>query len=268
MLFITHPLPKACLWPERGLFYMKNTYHILNGDALRQQLPEDLEGEIIVFQECLVDGPVKADSPEELFKLRAPFIAEFYGDYTEKDYLRDSASELKKILAIEDGSTVNLWFEDDLFCQVNFWCATDLLSEKNVDLYLVRPETHTQYGFGAYQPEELTGLADQRMLISEQNKIAALWKAYQIEDTITLTRIGEDLQDSFPFIYDAVQAHLQRIPGNGSEGRPIESLRKIMKELGNEPFGSVFREFSKREVIYGFGDLQVKRMVDEILKNN
>lgn len=227
-----------------------------------------MEGEIIVFRECLVDGPVKADNTEELFAVRAPFIAEFYGDYTEEDYFRDSASELNKIPSIEDGSTVNLWFEDDLFCQVNFWCATDLLSEKNVDLYLVRPETHTQYGFGAYQPEELTGLSDQRMLISEQKKIAALWKAYQIEDTLTLSRIAEELRDSFPFIYEAVQAHLQRIPKNGSEGRPIESLRKIMKELSDESFGPVFREFSKREAIYGFGDLQVKRMYDEILKNN
>ena len=34
-------------------------YHILNGDALKEQLPT-LSGEVIVFRECLVEGPVKA----------------------------------------------------------------------------------------------------------------------------------------------------------------------------------------------------------------
>lgn len=247
---------------------MPNLYHILNGDALRQQLPEDMEGEIIVFRECLVDGPVKADNTEKLFAIRAPFIAEFYGDYTEKDYFHDSASELKKIPAIEDGSTVNLWFEDDLFCQVNFWYAIDLLSEKHVELFLVRPESHSRYGFGKYNPEELPGLSDQRILINNPEQIAALWKAYQDEDIVSLTRLAEELKESFPFIYHAVQAHLQRIPGNGSEGRPIETLRKIIKELGDEPFGPVFRKFSKREAIYGFGDLQVKRMYDQILDSS
>ena len=50
-------------------------------------------------------------------------------------------------------------------------------------------------------------------------------------------------------------------------GRPIQSLITIMKELDTEEFGPVFREFNKRESIYGFGDLQVKRLFDEIINN-
>jgi hypothetical protein len=30
-------------------------------------------------------------------------------------------------------------------------------------------------------------------------------------------------------------------------------------------FGTVFQEFCKRESIYGFGDLQVKRIFDEVV---
>ena len=40
-----------------------------------------------------------------------------------------------------------------------------------------------------------------------------------------------------------------------------------MDELNTEQFGLIFKEFCNRESIYGFGDLQVKRLLDEI-KNN
>jgi hypothetical protein len=40
-----------------------------------------------------------------------------------------------------------------------------------------------------------------------------------------------------------------------------------MEDLETDEFGPVFKEFNKRESIYGFGDLQVKRIFDEI-KNN
>ncbi|GJM35445.1 MAG: hypothetical protein DHS20C18_44460 [Saprospiraceae bacterium] len=34
-------------------------YHILNGDSLKEQFPENIQGEIIIARECLVDGSVK-----------------------------------------------------------------------------------------------------------------------------------------------------------------------------------------------------------------
>ena len=244
---------------------MPNVYHILNGDALKEQFPDTISGEIIVFRECLVDGPVQAEDLEKLFELRAKFIAENYGDFEETDYFEITASELSKITEIPGGSTVHLWFEDDLFCQVNFWCAVHLLSSKNAELYLVRPESHSQYGFGKYKPEELPGLLENRIPINDPKKIAALWKAYQNEDPEALTRISAGLKDTYPFIDHAIQAHLQRIPGKDFEGRPVESLKQIIREIGSESFGPVFREFNKREHIYGFGDLQIKRMFDEIV---
>ena len=44
------------------------------------------------------------------------------------------------------------------------------------------------------------------------------------------------------------------------------SLIQIIKELKTEEFGPVFKEFNKRESIYGFGDLQVKRLFNQIKK--
>ncbi len=40
-----------------------------------------------------------------------------------------------------------------------------------------------------------------------------------------------------------------------------------MEGLQTQNFGLIFREFCKREGIYGFGDLQVKRLLEEIQVN-
>jgi hypothetical protein len=75
------------------------------------------------------------------------------------------------------------------------------------------------------------------------------------------------MKTQYPFILTAVKAHTDRIPTEGNLGRPSQSLIQIMKELETDEFEPVFKEFSKRESIYGFGDLQVKRLFDEV-KNN
>lgn len=245
---------------------MKRHYQVLNGDCLKEQLPGEIEGEIIVARECLVDGEVKSDNLEELFQLRADFISKLSDNCSKEDYRRDTVSEFEKIKGIPPGSTVNLWFEDDLFCQVNFWFVTYLLSHfvQDCNVFLVRPEVHTRFGFGGLNSFQLMRCYEQKVPISQTEQIAALWESYRNGDIEHLQVIALELKDEFPFIPEAVEAHIERIPTENSLGRPTESLLEIMEDLETEEFGVVFREFSKRESIYGFGDLQVKRLMDNI----
>lgn len=84
-----------------------------------------------------------------------------------------------------------------------------------------------------------------------------------------------DLSESFPFIPEAVQAHLDREAKGSSLGRPMDTLRKIISELDSEQgsksisknFGPIFQKFCRREAIYGYGDLQVLRMVEQLQKD-
>lgn len=247
---------------------MKKQFHILNGDSLRQQFPENIQGDIIVARECLIDGDVKGENLEELFASRAKFLSQNYGG-TEQNYYDKTASEFLKILEINDNSDLNLWFEDDLFCQVNFWFVVNLLLKKgkNNQIFLVRPQIHTQYGFSGLKKSELISIYEDRLILTELDKISGLWESFQNDDTKKMIVIANELKNNYPFILSAVKAHIQRIPMNGNLGRPTESLIKIMEEFRTEEFGLVFREFNRRESIYGFGDLQVKRLYDEILNN-
>ncbi len=248
---------------------MRTQYHILNGDALKQQFPEKIQGEIIVARECLVDGNVSGNSLDELFHSRAQFISNNYEGYNEQDYYKKTVPEFKKMQNITDDVDINLWFEEDLFCQVNFWFTINLLSqsEKDNSIYLIKPEKHSQYGFGGLDESELVSIYEKRLLLTELEKLADLWELYQKYDCEELLKTAKQLKSKYPFILTAVKAHIERIPTQGKLGRPSQSLIQIMKELKTEEFGTVFREFNKRESIYGFGDLQVKRLFDEI-KNN
>ena len=251
---------------------MNPQYHILNGDSLKEQFPKTIQGKIIVAREALVDGNVEGESLEEFYETRANFISSHYAGYSKEDYFEKTVSEFEKIQAIPSEVDINLWFEDDLFCQVNFWFVVHLLNkngQKN-SIFLVRPKEHTQYGFGGLDETELISIYENRLAITQNqlDKIALLWEHYKNNDTEKLLQTAKELDQEVPknyaFMLPAIYAHLQRFPSEGKLDRPTKSLIQIMKDLKSEEFAPVFREFAKREAIYGFGDLQVKRLFDEV----
>ena len=247
---------------------MRKQYHILNGDALKDRFPKSIHGELIVARECLVDGDLEGSELNQFYATRAKFLNENYQVATQ-DYYDNTVAEFNKIGMIEDNSEINLWFEDDLFCQVNLWFIIYLLVKKEVKnkVYLIRPESHDQYGFGGLAESELISLNRKRSVLSELDKLKNLWIYYQNNDLEKLILTARKLELLYPFILNAAEAHLDRVPKHKNEGRPIQSLRAIISELGTNEFEPVFRAFCTRESIYGFGDLQVKRLVDQINKN-
>ena len=135
-------------------------------------------------------------------------------------------------------------------------------------MHLVRPETNSHYGFASYKPQDLYLLLDKRITLNtdDVNSLAKLWTYYQKNDVKSMLEIGQSLKKKMSFVLDAIYAYEASFPKPDYEGRPIESLKSIISELGTIRFGPVFKEFCQREAIYGYGDLQVKRLYDQILK--
>lgn len=247
---------------------MKKQVHILNGDALAEQLPSSLSGSKIICRECLVDGPVDGETLAALMKTRATFISTAYPAATYDAYYEKLQPEIDKILAIQQDAEVNLWFEDDLFCQVNMWWVIDLLAAQNLkNIFLVRPSVLSQYGFGGYASAGLMGLYDKRVELGKMDLWKSLWPSYQRGDLSKLLELSGSLESHYPFVSSAVRAYEAALPTETSEGRPRETLRRLINELGSNDFGLVFRAFCKEEAIYGYGDLQVRRMWEEIVNS-
>ncbi|MBV1924265.1 MAG: DUF1835 domain-containing protein [Flavobacteriaceae bacterium] len=240
-----------------------NNIHVLNGDSLKEQFPSEIKGEIIVARECMVDGSVQGNTSDEIFKSRAKFINETFDD-AEVDYYAKTVSEFEKIKSNASHSEINLWFEDDLFCQVNFWFVIHYILEHKIEapLYLIRPITSHQYGFGGMNQLELQDAYKNKIRINDVIEIGELWKFFQKENISEMIQLSEKLQERYPFILPAVKALQESFEFE----RPKKSIKSIITELDTKEFGPVFREFCKREAIYGFGDVQVKRLFDEIIQ--
>ena len=241
--------------------------HILNGDSLFEQFPVALAGERIVCRECLVDGSMFPEPLEALFKCRSNYLAAQYPQENTIDYNTYAKAEFDKMLNLPTDSEITLWFEDDVFCQINFWFSMFLLTdfEKSHTIYLARPPRHTPYGFGGLSKQELLQAFKTRTQITSPKAIADLWRAYSKRELDSLLKKTLALGTAYDFIHKAAIAYAQSIPKGDDPGRPTKTIIAIKNELNTNEFGLVFREFCQREAIYGYGDLQVKKIFDAII---
>ena len=244
------------------LLKMAKSYHILNGEALHSQLTSVLPEPMFAFNECLIEGPVSEMSSDEFFKSRLGYLAREYGDEVFRRYaeLNDNLSGLSLLTA---GESLYLWFEEDLFCQTNFWFVAYYLIhiEAPCTVFWVKPRSLSRYGFGGYAPSELAGLYAEAVPIDIE-KIAPLWVAYAGGDFELLRRNALELGTISEHVVPAIDALIESKPKSGV-GRPLATMIDILKMRPEQSFAEAFNTFQEREPIYGYGDVQVKRLFDE-----
>lgn len=251
---------------------MEKIFHILNGDCLAEQLKEtSIKGGVIIFREALISGDIKANSLEDFWKLRAQFISQDYG-INKEVYYEKTVAEFQKILNIPESAEVNLWFEDDLFCQTNMWFCLYLLSgNKNIKIFRVFPaisenEDHWK-GFSRSSNEELEKSLQSRVKLEEKDIELGvnLWKAYQNQDKNSLTLLSETQSKCFNLLKEIIEAYFNTFPENKTSTNPEVYVKKLMDD-GLKDFKQIFEKFQQKFGMYGYGDLQVKKMYDKVLK--
>ena len=245
-------------------------YHILNGDALAYSFPDTkIEGEIIVVREGLIDGSLSGDNLHEFWQSRAKYMG-----WTEAKYHNQVVKEFEKIMNAPDDSEFNLWFEYDLFCQVNMWFVISIINSLSIKKkvyavytsYLDTTSKHFWNGFGPANSSEVricfagrTPFNDSDIQLGQD-----LWTAYKSGNLDELTRLAKNQSAAFPYLEEVVKAHVDRFPKDGTKGRPEKVIEDIV-ENGSTDFYKVFTEFWNRESIYGFGDTQLKHLYDKVM---
>lgn len=249
-------------------------YHILNGDCLAEQLGQtSISGQRIVCAECLIDGDVSGDTLPEFWETRAKFISDAYSATRDK-YFAKVVTAFDTILNLPEDAEVNLWFENDLFCQVNMWFVLSLIEQNPpAKLYRIFPvienPEHQWLGFGASDVHHLESAYNHRIaFLPEDITLGAnLWHAYKQADFRELVELSKQPTNAFQELENVVQAHIDRFPGQNQPGRPEIAIRQLI-EYKSTDFGIVFSEFSKHHGIYGFGDTQVKQIYDKIIRRD
>ena len=246
-------------------------YNILNGDSLAYSFPNaKIEGEIVVVREALIDGGLSGDNLKDFWQSRAKYMG-----IAESEYHNSVVKEFEKMMNAPDDSVFNLWFEYDLFCQVNMWFVISIISslpiEKKVfavyTSYLDKSSKHFWNGFGPAKSDDLKVCYADRIPLSEADILLGqeLWKAYKNGDLDELTNLSKHQSSAFPYLQEVVKAHIDRFPKEGTKGRPEKVMEDIIQNVSGD-FPKVFEEFWKRESIYGFGDVQLKTLYDKVMR--
>ncbi|MCB0614469.1 MAG: hypothetical protein H6573_26040 [Lewinellaceae bacterium] len=250
--------------------------HILNGDALKKQMEgAAISGRFIVFRECLIEGPVVLDTSSQVFwQQRAAYLEKTYGE-PPKRYRSTLAGPMEQLEAAHKAMPINLWFENDLFCQANMWFVLKFIRQKKLPnkIYRIFPQPKGQAedwkGFGKVLPTGLPALHQNRVLFKEDglNAGVQLWNGFVQKDFQLMEGIAAKGLPCFDHLPEVVEAFRQLHPKTKeSLSRPDKRLKKILAS-GKTEFGDIFRAFTETEGIYGFGDLTIRQMLQKNIEN-
>jgi hypothetical protein len=236
-------------------------YHVLPGDAQVEEFRKSgLDGELIVFREALVTGPIDEADIDEFWDRRAHYLLAEYGE-DEIDYQEKVADEILRLGEIGETDEVNLWFEFELFCSVNYWFCIEQLKGSGAAIYRVAPvdasPDNVWDGFGQHTADDLRACFDSRVELTEEDieTGSKLWQAFRDRDSHALIQLSEYRSPSFPFLKEVCEA------ASEIESRPAEIVRGIVA-TGKRDLAEVFPEFRSQAGVYGFGDLQVEKLIE------
>ena len=227
--------------------------HVLNGDATVPEFQKSgIPGTHVVWREVMCEGPIHGDiKSDEFWDNRSSFIGEgFGGDY---QIMRSQLKILQDISAFEE---VVLWFEYDLFCQVNLLASLAYVEHPHVSLVCLGDELNgTWQGLGEIGAGDFQTLfeARTRLNVEDMSYADQAWQAYQHPSSDLIHQL--EPHQTFPYLERALEAHLTRLPdANGLNVIEHRMLQKIDQGVRDERqlIGSMLKE----QEWFGFGDLQ------------
>lgn len=234
--------------------------HVLNGDSTAVSFGgTGLPGRRAVWREALCEGRVAwhAD-PLAVLRERSSFFP---------DYEHQVLAEWE-VIAAHRGPVV-LWFEFDLFCQINLLFLVSYLPDEN-PVFLICPGDHPEipnfHGLGECNARQLAALYVTRIHLTEADRQAArlLWKAYTSPDPEALAAV----RDTGPFVHfpAAISLHLQRFPSVTTGLNRIETF--FLEQLLRKPAGlsTLLPAFWRAYPGFGFGDTQLKDILNDLVR--
>ena len=242
--------------------------HLLNGDALYEKI--HFAGAIYVFREALCEGPVLPVMSEDFWSRRQSFVMTGYSANAQ-EYKENSVRKFESFLSdARKKQSVYLWFEWDLFCQVNLWFIIAQLRRIGYsgELHWVQPPEAT--GWRGFGPVEIITYQDSitwaQVLDPESvNYFQKLWYAYVSTDAADWDLFSQDPPEPFSKLKPVLNAERDRKTGCMELHQLIDGL---LNKHGKDGFIPAFRAFCKDHGYYGFGDLQFKRLWDGRLAIN
>jgi DNA-binding transcriptional MerR regulator len=189
--------------------------HVTNGESAGNTLRQTcIGGAVLSWQDTLHEGPVPPGPRRELLKTRARFLSAC--GWGPQAAIRASLEERDRTFL--EGRHVVLWFEHDLYDQLQLLDALALAHEAGVEPDLIVVDTFpgkpSFHGLGELTAAELETLWPARRTATEGElaAAAAAWSAFRAPEPDALVRLAETGTPELPLLAPALRRLLEELP--------------------------------------------------------
>ncbi len=196
--------------------------HITNGDSVVDLLVQTaLGGDAFAWRDAYHEGPVRSGERSRLIDARAAFLSSCgWGD---EDAIRDEllTRDARFVDALREGREIVLWFEHDLYDQLQLIDVLALAGETGFDpeqLELIEtgsfPGRPGFRGLGELNVAELESLWPMRRAVTDEDTAGAqrAWEAVRRADPRGVAGVRLDSPPTRPFLAAALRRLLEELP--------------------------------------------------------
>jgi hypothetical protein len=237
--------------------------HVANGHCLMEVIARaGIPGTLSVWCDVLHDGPVPGGiSDEELTRVRAKYLAG--PGASAEDVLAELRGWQQTIERLSEFRQIVLWFEHDLFDQLNLIQLLDRFSRKtgSADVTLISigsfPGRLTFKGMGELTPEELAPLFDTREPVRDDQYDLArkAWAAFRSPDPREIEDLLAGDTSPLQFLAAALRRHLEEFPSTANGLSRSENRLLELVAGGQTNIRSTFPQMHVGETAFYIGDL-------------
>ncbi|PSL48682.1 hypothetical protein CLV51_1016 [Chitinophaga niastensis] len=237
--------------------------NVLNGDAtLALFRQSEVPGEVVVCREMMCEGKVKyTKDPLLLFESRAKHL-EFHYGIDKQTYYTSVVLELEKLKQSGSFDEVVLWFEYDLFCQINQLFILYYISSQ-----IKEPPPISIVDLPHHPPiADLPQLFEQRIRLQPEDlqMAADAWDAWCLSTPLALETMAKLPTGNLKHLPAAIIAHLQRFPSVENGLSIIENYFLLRLVLGNYRWYDLYMLFWDELEIYGFTNFQLDILINRM----
>ncbi|WP_282073574.1 DUF1835 domain-containing protein [Polaribacter atrinae] len=251
--------------------------HITNGDSTTNYLKRlHFSGGFITWREMLCEGKTTVDVGSETFwKNRFDFLKTSY-NISKRKFVDFTLKEYRNLCSKKESKEIVLWFDHDLFCQINMIAVISWLKtyRKGYHISLVTSSktkgSKKIKGLSEHTENQIQQLYKNRIDLSQDDIEYAdyIWELYCSDSPLRLETVYKfNPMSPFTYLVEALEAHLKRFPSIKNGLNQIENT--ILETANSHKFTSknqLVQQLLKTQTTYGFGDLQYEHHIEQLQK--
>ncbi len=249
--------------------------HITNGDSTTDYLRKlKFSGEFITWREMLCEGKTITNvGSEQFWKTRFDFLKSSY-KVSKKKFIDYTLKEYRNLCQKKNQDEIVLWFEYDLFCQINMIAMISWLKKhrKGQQISLVCSGKVK----GSKKLLGLSELSQNQIEEHYKNRIELttddieyadyIWQLYCSDSPLRLETVHKfNPMSPFQYLTAVLEAHLQRFPSIENGLNAVENF--VLETTHNHQLSSekaLIEKLLSSQKVYGFGDVQYLEKIQRL----